>query len=234
LWLIACLPAHGTSLLLFRRSRWPRRFLGGAAWICGARVRVEGALPRPRSLLLANHLSWLDILVLGGATGCAFVSKDNLGHPVIHWLADQNKTLYIRRDRRKAAKAQAELLARALQAGQPITVFPEGTVGPGDALLPFRSTLLQVAVEASGEVEVRPVALDYGAAAREISWHGESGVDNVLRLLGRAGTIPVTVRLLEPVGGGLDRKAIAVRARSAIAAALGFEGADAGLYGSDR
>ena len=71
----------------------------------GARVRVEGEAAGPHTLLIANHVSWLDIIALGGATGCAFVSKDQLGHGFIHWLADQNRTVYVRRAQRSAGLA---------------------------------------------------------------------------------------------------------------------------------
>jgi 1-acyl-sn-glycerol-3-phosphate acyltransferase len=81
-------PVHIVTKLIFRRSPWPQRFLAASAWILGVRVRVEGAKIRRHTLLVSNHVSWLDILVLGGSTGCAFVSKAELGHPLIHWLAD--------------------------------------------------------------------------------------------------------------------------------------------------
>src|SRR4029079_9273080 len=93
---LVCAPVHFATKLLTRRSPWPPRFLGAAAWIIGARVRRDGAAIGPHTLLVANHTSWLDILVLGGATGCTFVSKDALGHPFIHWLADQNDTVYVK------------------------------------------------------------------------------------------------------------------------------------------
>ena len=123
------------------RSLWPPRFLAAAAWIVGARVRVVGEPIRPHTLLICNHVSWLDILVLGGATGCAFVSKDTLGHSLVHWLADQNQTLYIHRGRRSTTADQASAIAAALDRPQPLALFPEGTTGPGDHLLPFRSSL---------------------------------------------------------------------------------------------
>ncbi|HET7710251.1 MAG TPA: lysophospholipid acyltransferase family protein [Sphingomicrobium sp.] len=201
------------------QSRWPRRFLATAARICGADVRLTGEPVAPHSLLVANHLSWLDILVLGGATGCAFVSKDNLGHGLLHWLADQNGTLYVKRSHRRGARDQAVEIATALARGRPVVLFPEGTTGPGDGLLPFRSTLLEAATFAAGDVAVRPVALDYGPARTEVGWWREPGLANVCRVLGRAGRLPVTVRLLDPVPPG-DRKTLAAAARRSIEKAL--------------
>jgi 1-acyl-sn-glycerol-3-phosphate acyltransferase len=218
--LLVVAPIHILTKLLFRNSGWPRRFLAFAGWIVGARPTLVGLPLDPHTLLISNHVSWLDILVLGGTTGTAFVSKDNLGHGMIHWLADQNETLYVRREDRKGSKDQALSIARAAERDQPIVLFPEGTTGPGDHLLPFRSSLLEAAAYASQKVAVRPLALDYGAAASEVGWHGESGKDNVLRILGRKGTLPVTVHLLPALDRTSDRKALAFAAREAIAETL--------------
>jgi 1-acyl-sn-glycerol-3-phosphate acyltransferase len=216
-------PVHIITKALLRRSPWPQRFLAAAAWIFGVRVRVKGREIRPHTLLVANHTSWLDILVLAGSIDCAFVSKDELGHPLIHWLADQNATVYVRRTHRKGAKDQAITLAKALEGEKPVTVFPEGTTGPGTHLLPFRSTLLEAANFAAKDVEIRPVAVDYGSAASEIGWWEEPGKANVLRVLGRRGPVPVTVQVLDPLDRTLDRKQLAHAAREAIGERLGFK-----------
>ena len=104
-----------------------------------------------------------------------------------------------------------------------MVLFPEGTTGPGTHLLPFRSTLLEAANFAAKDVVIRPVVMDYGrAAAAEIGWYEESGKDNVLRLLGRKGTLPVTVRVLEPLDRSGDRKQLTHEARERIAERLGL------------
>lgn len=221
--------------LLLRRSPWPQWFLAAAAWIIGARARVVGTRTTPHTLLIANHTSWLDILVLGGSLDCAFVSKDELGHPLVHWLADQNGTVYVKRTHLRGAKDQAVALARALEEGtKPITVFPEGTTGPGTHLLPFRSTLLEAANFAAKDVEIRPVAVDYRVAAAEIGWWEESGKNNIFRLLGRRGTIPVKVSVLPPLDRSADRKQLAAQAREQIAEALGFKSLDQSPIGVEK
>ena len=141
----------------------------------------------------------------------------------MHWLADQNATVYVRRSHLKGARDQAVSLARALEGEKPVTVFPEGTTGPGTEVLPFRSTLLEAANFAAKDVEVRPVAIDYGAAVTEIAWHEETGVENVLRVLGRPGVLRVTVHALPPLDRSGSRKQLAEQARSAIADSLGFK-----------
>jgi 1-acyl-sn-glycerol-3-phosphate acyltransferase len=216
-------PVHIVPKALLRRSPWPRRFLAAAAWIIGIRVQLRGRKIQAHTLLVPTHTSWLDILVLAASTDCAFVSKDELGHPLMHWLADQNATVYVKRSHRKGAKDQAIALAKALEGEKPVAVFPEGTTGPGTHLLPFRSTLLEAANFAAKDVQIRPVAVDYGPAASEIGWWEESGKANVLRVLGRSGTLPVTVHVLEPLDRALDRKQLAHAAREAIGDKLGFK-----------
>jgi lyso-ornithine lipid O-acyltransferase len=218
-----CAPVHLATKLVLRRSPWPPWFLHGSAWIIGTRVRRTGAPIRRHTLLVCNHTSWLDILILGGATKCAFVSKDELGHPLVHWLADQNATVYVKRTHRKGAKDQAVAIAKALECDKPVALFPEGTTGPGTHLLPFRSTLLEAANFAAKNVEIRPVAIDYAGPAAEIGWWQESGKDNILRLLGRRGTLPVTVNVLPPLDRAADRKQLAHEAREEIARMLGFK-----------
>ena len=182
---------------------------------------MAGRLPRPHSLLLCNHVSWLDILVMASATGCRFVSKDTLGHPLVHWLADQNGTIYVKRTHKRGSKDQALAIAAALDDARPVALFPEGTIGSHGTLLPFRSTLLEAAFLTARPIEVRPVAIDYGDAGADLEWHGESGVRNGLKVLGRRGAIRVKVALLDPLEPTGDRKQLAHEARERVAAALG-------------
>ncbi len=207
----------------FGRSPWPRRFLAGVARIAGARVRAVGDALGARTLVLANHTSWLDIPVLAGATGCAFVSKAGLqDHPLMHWLCRENGTVFVdRSDRRGIAEQTARMLA-ALQDPQPLALFPEGTVSDGTKLLPFRPALLSAFAPPPPEgISIRPVAIDYGQAAPEFGWpHGESGKRNFLRMIGRRGTVAVTLHLLPPLPEFQDRKQLARAAHEAVAEAL--------------
>lgn len=218
---VACLPLHLSAKLVRGPSPWPRRFLRSAAWIVGARVDLEGQPLTSKTLVVANHTSWLDILLLGG-TGAAFVSKAEIERvKLIGWLADQNHTVYIERTARTDAHAQVRQIATALDQPKPLVVFPEGTTTSGRELLPFRPTLLDAVAPPPSGVIVRPVAIDFGDAVDQIAWHdGEPAMDNVRRVLGRRGVLPVTIRLLEPLPSTNDRKQLAREARSRIAAAL--------------
>jgi len=174
------------------------RFLAASAWIVGARVRVDGAPIRQHTLLVCNHTSWLDIVVLGGSTGCAFVSKDNLGLGFTHWLADQNDTVYVKRGHVKGAKDQATTIAKALERDKPVALFPEGTTGPGTHLLPFRSTLLEAANFTAKDVAIRPVAIDYGDAAAEVGWWRSRAKRMSCDCLAVAATYPLSSTYLSP------------------------------------
>lgn len=225
--LLVCLPLHYAWRLAGRRSPWPRRFLGWVARAAGMRVRVAG-VPLTRDVLfLANHLSWLDILVLAGASGTAFVAKAEVATtPVIGWLAGLNNTVFVARTERSGVRGQADALRGALASGQPVALFPEGTTDGGPAILPFRASLLAALFPPLPGVRVQPVALDYGAAAHDLAWIGdEPGLVNVRRVLGRRGTTPVTVHFLAPVDPAEgDRKALASAARAEIVEALGPSG----------
>jgi 1-acyl-sn-glycerol-3-phosphate acyltransferase len=222
--LLVCLPLHYLWRLLRRRSPWPRRFLGWVARAAGMRVRVVGTPIERDVLFLANHLSWLDILVLAGASGTAFVAKTEVATtPVVGWLANLNNTVFVARAERSAVRGQADALRAALASGQPVALFPEGTTEGGPDILPFRASLLAALFPPLPRVKVQPVALDYGAAAHDLAWIGdESGLANVRKVLSRCGTTAVTVQFLaaiDPATG--DRKALASAARTEIVEALG-------------
>lgn len=224
-WLALCVPLH-LIVRPFRASPWPRRLLRGIGWIAGARVRTDGPKPTSQTLIVANHVSWLDIPVLAGATDCAFVAKDGLrGHPVMRWLCEQNGTVFVDRDRKASVGDQLAEMKAALRSHKPLTLFPEGTVGDGGQLLPFRSSLLKLAEDPPLPLTVQPVAIDYGPYAAEIGWpHGEPGPTNFLRLLGRKGTVSVTLHFLAPLAPEQDRKTLARKSHDAVAAALAPSG----------
>ncbi len=215
-------PPHLLSKWLLGKSGWPPRFLRHAGIIAGIRPRLVGAPLEPHTLVVANHTSWLDILILGGWAGTAFVSKAELEHTsLLGWIADQNRTLYIDRAARRDSLLQVRRITEALEHHQPLTVFPEGTTGSGRHLLKFRSTLLEAVAPAPSNVKVRPVAIDYGEHADIVGWHsGEPGMANFKRVLGHRGTMAVSVRLLGPLEPSDDRKILARNAQQAIAAAL--------------
>jgi 1-acyl-sn-glycerol-3-phosphate acyltransferase len=222
--LLLCLIPHLLWRAVGARSPWPRRFLGLAARAVGARVRIDGHPFHGDSFIIANHVSWLDILAMGGATGTAFVAHDGIaGWPVIGWLAAQNNTLFVARNRRGALSGQIEALRAALAGHQPVALFPEGTTSDGRGLLPFKPSLLAVLLPPPRTVMIQPVHIDYGAATAEIAWHSDEPAGaNMKRLLERRGRLDVTLRFLEPFDPAFypDRKQLAAVTRDKIAASI--------------
>lgn len=217
-------PMHYLWRLLRLPSPWPRWFLGRVARIAGARVEVIGTPLRRDVFYVSNHLSWIDILALGGASGTAFVAKSEIGDaPVVGWLAGLNRTVYVKRENRMDVANQINELRDALADNWAITVFPEGTTTDGKSLLPFKTPMLRVLEPPPPGVLVQPVLLDYGVASEEIGWVGaESGLDNARRILARKGSFPLKISFLEPFDPRdfPGRKAIAAESRRRIEVAL--------------
>ena len=222
--ILVCVPLHYLWKLAGKRSPWPRRFLRWVGRASGMRVRIVGTPLPSHVLFAANHLSWLDIMVLAGASGTAFVSKAEVGRwPVIGWLAGLNNTVYVERRERSAATSQAAELREALATGQPVALFPEGSTDGGTETLMFRASLFSSLYPPIPGVLVQPVAIDYGAAGADIAWVGnEAAAANVKRVLSRRGTVEVRLHFLPPIdpAGLEDRKAIANAARAEVVAAL--------------
>src|SRR3982751_6631508 len=136
--------------------------------------------PPPASgpmLLVANHISWLDILVMHAARHCRFVSKSDVRDwPFVGTLSDGAGSLYIERESRRDAHRVVTQMAERLQAGDILAVFPEGTTGDGITLRHFHANLIQAAIEAS--VPVQPVALKFIDAASGAMSFAPSYVDD--------------------------------------------------------
>jgi lyso-ornithine lipid O-acyltransferase len=225
-WFLIIIIPHLIWRIFSRRSPFAILFLHGAGWAAGARVTVKGTPTRHKTLYIANHVSWMDILVLAGKSSTAFVAKADMeSWPVLGWLATQNNTVYVKREDPRDVKNQANDLQKALLSKQPVTLFPEGTTANGLELLPFRSSLIAAVVPAPPGISIQPVAIDYGDLAADIAWTDvESVGNNALRVMGQRWRIPVTLHFLPPLDQADfgDRKAIAAHSRAEIAGALGF------------
>lgn len=214
---------HGLWRLVGAPSPWPRRFLGTIARLCGARARVVGT-PAGGAVILSNHLSWLDILLLAGATGTTFVAKADLrAVPLVGWLCTLNDTIFVSREDRLGVAGQVERLREAIgESHRSVAIFPEGTTGDGTALLPFKAALLAALDPPLPGVRVQPVRIDYGDATGELAWvGGEPGQAHAARVLARPGHFTATLRFLEPFDPAdyPGRKAIAAEARRRMEAA---------------
>ena len=149
------------SLAQFQRDQevqvWALEFLDHLA----IKLIVLGEPPTSGPVLLAaNHISWLDIVVMHAAHHCRFVSKDEVRRwPLVSTLANSAGTLYLTRESRRDALRVVHQMADCLRSGEVLAVFPEGTTGDGTTLLPFHANLLQAAI--SADAPVQPVALQF-------------------------------------------------------------------------
>ena len=225
--LLVCVPLHFLWKVVGARSIWPQIFLAYAGRCAGLRVRTEGRPLGHHVLFVANHVSWLDILALGGASRAIFVSRDDVaGWPVVGWMAALNDTLYVARQAKREVHGQADRIRDALGRGRAVALFPEGTTA--EATMPFRPSLFASLFPPLPGVTVQPVVIDYGSLGPEIAWVGEESAGaNASRILRRKGSIPVTLRFLAPIRPDQagDRKALAAQAQSEVAASLAGEAA---------
>lgn len=154
------------------RQRWSRRLLT----VLGVELHPAGQAVEPGCLLVANHVSWLDIFVINALAPSAFVSKAEVRTwPFIGWLAARNETVFLRRGSRGHALVINAEIGAMLDAGRNVTVFPEGTTTDGSHVLHFHAALLQPAI-ASGHA-VQPLAISYhgpdGRRSRAAAYDGD-------------------------------------------------------------
>jgi len=189
--------------------------------------------PRPgATLLVSNHVSWLDIAAIHAmAPQARFVSKaDVLAWPLLGWLIKGAGTLFIQRERKRDALRVLHQVADALRSGQSVAVFPEGTTSQGRTLLPFHGNLLQAAITTG--TPVQPVALRYSDAQHRFSpaaeYLGDTTLLQSMWSVVCADGLSVHAQLLPPQGTRhADRRTLAESLRQQIDAQLHGLSADA-------
>ena len=193
--------------------------------VMGIRIEVGGRVQRGGVLLVANHVSWLDITALHAVVPQArFVSKADIqSWPLLSRLADAADTLYLERERKRDALRIVHLVAQALSERQTVAVFPEGTTSDGRALLPFHANLLQAAIATS--TPVQPIALRFSDARLAVSPAVEfvgatTLVESLWRVACADGLVAHIALLPARPSANADRRALAQTLRDDIAAAL--------------
>ncbi|MCB1635140.1 MAG: 1-acyl-sn-glycerol-3-phosphate acyltransferase [Xanthomonadales bacterium] len=173
----------GTSLSERAIGWWSR----GLLRVFGMRTRRIGEPHATAALLVANHISWLDIELIHSHRAVHFVAKSEIGGwPLIGWLASRAGTIYHRRGSTQSLQSVSAVMAERLRAGHPVGVFPEGGTGDGSHVRVFHARIFQTALDAA--VPIQPVALRYRVAGQFSPFvafgDGESFMGNFLRLLG--------------------------------------------------
>ncbi len=207
------------------RQRHIGRWSLGLLHALGVGLVSEGQF-RPRAtLVVANHVSWLDIAAVHAVCPQArFVSKSDVRRwPLLGWLIGAVGTLFIERERKRDAMRVVHQTAESLAAGDVVAVFPEGTTGDGRALLPFHANLLQAAIAA--EAPVQPVALRYTEPGFDhspaVSWLGATTLAHSVWTIACARGVQVCVTALPARGSRhADRRALAQTLREDIEAVL--------------
>jgi 1-acyl-sn-glycerol-3-phosphate acyltransferase len=168
------------------RAQWLHRWCVLALRRLGVDPQHEGALPS-RGLIVANHLSYLDILLLSAVCPCTFVAKKEVRlWPVFGWMATLSGTVFVDRQRPLDTGRINDQLHATMQAGVPVVLFPEGTSSNGTQVLPFRSPLFAAAVY-TGEA-ITPAYISYqvseGSVADDVCYWGDmTFFPHLLRLL---------------------------------------------------
>ena len=227
---------HGVHGLLVVLLRFPSLDVRGrqqrVQWwsekmlrVLGMALQVQGTFRPGAKLIVANHISWIDILAVHAVCPEArFVSKADVQRwPLVGRLVAAGGTLYIERERRRDALRVVHQMAEALQAGDTVAVFPEGTTGDGATLLPFHANLLQAAI-ATG-LPVQPVALRYADRSHAFSpaaqWLDDTTLAGTLWKLARADGLVAHVHVVTAEGTRhADRRALAEHLRTLIAERL--------------
>jgi len=202
----------------------------------GVRVIAKGVPPgKAPTLVVANHVSWLDIPVIGSVHPLSFIAKSEIENwPVVGLFAKLQRSVFIDRQRRKATAEVNDALAHRLVKGEVIVLFAEGTTGDGNRLLPFRSSLVGAAQTALmhdsvEQVLLQPLAISYvrrdglPITRRDrpfIAWYGDMELAPHLGLFLEGHPIDVVVTWGEPIPFNGNRKQATAAAESAVRRAL--------------
>jgi 1-acyl-sn-glycerol-3-phosphate acyltransferase len=224
-------------LKLGRRKTLPNRYSRFLCKLFGLNIIVIGKPMQDRGVLMvANHTSYLDIIVLGGMAHVSFVAKSEVSTwPFFGLMARLYETVFVERSRRSQAGVARDQLRERLQVGDALVLFPEGTSNDGNRVLPFKSALMgaveaEIGTDAKGQVQhvpVQPVSISYvgfhgmpmGRENRPLfAWYGDMELVPHLWEAVTAGPIDVVIEFHPPMSiddmGG--RKPLAARAEAII------------------
>ena len=231
------LPVQLAALALKADARrsLPRIYHRILCRLIGVRIHQEGRrTANAPLLLLANHISWLDICIISATTPVVFVAKSEVARwPVFGWLAKLQRTIFVERERRQRVGEQSREIGARLIDGDAVVLFAEGTSGDGQRVLPFRSALVGAVHHALAEnsdhsaITVQPLSIAYvglnglpvGRMWRDrVAWYGDAGLMSHLIGVLSSGAIDVTLSWGEARAhdARADRKQITREAETAV------------------
>jgi 1-acyl-sn-glycerol-3-phosphate acyltransferase len=204
------------------QKRLMRYWARGLIKVFGVKLETLGELPPPQQgrMLVLNHISWLDAMVVDAATPVYFVAKSEVkGWPLLGWLCRRVDTLFIRRGVRRDTVEVNEKIINLLQHGELVSIFPEGTTTTGVTVGHFHSSLLQGALDA--DALIQPVALRYhdgrGNLNEEVAYVGDTTFMQSLRATLRTSSLHATLVYLPVLSvTEQNRRELAGQAQTAI------------------
>ncbi len=208
-----------------RIKKWSVQLLD----ICRVQVEVAHATavpPAQRALIVANHISWLDIFVVNAFHPCRFVAKSEIRDwPLLGWLCAKSGTIFIARGRIRDVRRIFEGLVASIKAGEHVAFFPEGTTSAQGNLLPFHPNLFEAAIDAG--VPIQPFAIRYvgidGRLHSAVDFIGDmSFAQSMITILKVGGVRAVLTRLPIIETKESHRRELARAAQQAIASSLGY------------
>lgn len=209
---------HCGALPLRERTRWLQRSSRRALRVFAVEIEAHG--PRPATgLLVSNHLSYLDILVLATLAPAVFVSKSEIKNwPVFGWFGRLAGTLFVERGRRSDVGRMSAKIRAVLAAGQLVVLFPEGTSWNGRELLPFKSSLLEPIVGSPHPLFIAGIgyALADGSVENDVCYWGDmTFFPHLVRLMSRK-QVRVQVRFAVIGERAAERKKLARQLHAAV------------------
>ncbi len=233
-WSCIIAPIQLTALFLNGTAarRVPVTYHRVVLWIFGISITTEGEMRQQRpTLFVGNHISYLDIFVLGAMIEGCFVAKAEIATwPVAGFFAKLQRTIFVQRDRRASAGAQRDMLHQRLEEGGNVILFPEGTSYDGVRVLPFKSALFSAAERKVGghPVTVQPVSIAYvtmdglpltRAQRPTVAWYGDMGLLPHIWTFLSARRTQVALRFHPPVSmeDHVNRRQLAAACQAVIA-----------------
>jgi 1-acyl-sn-glycerol-3-phosphate acyltransferase len=215
---VRCCAFVSRESALTERASWLQSGSRRALRVFAVDIRVSGDIPSC-GLLVSNHLSYLDILVLASIAPTVFVAKHEVkSWPVFGWFALLAGTLFIDRERRSQVGQVSQEIRAALDQGALVVLFPEGTSSGGETILPFKSSLLEPAARQTHPLSAGLIQyeLDDGDVSEEVCyWKDMTLVPHLINLLGKR-TVRASVRFTQLREGSTNRKELARQLHSEV------------------